>query len=465
MPRLRPMNNAIQDLYNRFRGVRPKAVVSHIQKNLGAYRELNPEEVRSEVLAAMGKAGQKEWESSVNNAIFRLRNVGVLSRPSEEEKQESRRRASRKGMQARWGKEFNSDLILDCISRQLANGVDASDINSIDIADILQKEGKQIDTLQASEIICALRASGKLKPLSQKTRARIAKIVNQRNIITKEKKALSERSSPRSKATRVRAFIEAFLKLGFKSSEISPRKVFNELRDKVSGLKIDDVYTAITNLRDKKILPQLTPEERVANWRESFSSRMAARKGTTKKEERTTLAKADLGSRQELTRRVEKRLMLRSAEPVSVAETRIPSTDRAEKIRKLMEAREKAKQADLAIAKFQEHCPELRDVGDSKVFYTILRSLMREVDPHTISELLLADGFKVGIVDVACVSLDFVALLHKINLKELSDLVSQTGFWKVSPICRDIMANYILKFEIPEFVLMSRRLRALGQRV
>lgn len=444
MPRLKLRKPTPKEVFKTFYGSKSRIVAKHIQENLGAYRKLNPEDVRSKVLASLGENAKKEMVHSVNQTVFRLRQKGVLPKIPKEDLLEFRSRMGKRGMQVRYGRtDFKSEVILKCVNRQLANGVDSSEINAFDTADILQKEGKEIYSSDVSNTLLYLRKKGKLKPLSQKARARVAEIVNIRNRATKLEMALSKYPPAwGSKSVRIRTFVSAILKLGFKPSEISPRKVFNELKDKIPNLTIDDVYTELIFLQDKQVLPKLTPQERYRNWRESL----------------------ELG-RTERGKKVRERRMQKpeQAEPQKAFE-RIP-VDRREKIRQLMEARDRMQKTDRAILAFQKSVPELEGVGDSKVFYTILRYLMNGTEPHSVAELMQGDGFKVGIIDVASVAHRFTSLLEQANSKELSNVVSQTKFWDTFSFCRDILASYVLRFDEPIYILISKRLKALGQRL
>ncbi len=490
LPRLRLKRPSTKDVFNSFCGKKSRVVAKHVEDNLSRYQNTPPENIKPQVMLALREKGLQDMGHSVGQTLFRLRQKGVLPKLSREDLIRLRKYAGRKGMEVKYNRtDFKSDVIKQHIRELLEQGVDSSEISAYDVLKKLQKDG--IDDISARHVgyvLYPMRKTGELKQLSNEIRKSINRDVVLRGHATKEKNALSNPFASRAKSIRLRAFIKAMLDLGVKPSEISARKVFDELKDKIPGLRIDDVWFVLNYLRKSEVLPPLTKEEKYKNWLESLKS------GVTERGRK--IVERQLQSPKPIEARVTDKKPIKSipavrkrgqqkkinSEAKELADTlrgltedlrkqkalkreRVLSVDRTEQIRKLMEAREMMKKIDSAIAMFQKYSPELKGVGDSDVFYGILYYLMKGTDPHIAAELIREDRFRVSVIDVACVANHFANLLHTLNSKELSALVSQTNFWSASPIWRDLLAKYVLKFETPLFVLMSRRLKELGQRL
>lgn len=407
--RLRIRNPTAQDIFNSFHGRKSNIIAQHIQKNIDTYKTLSPEDVKSKVLTVLRQTNSEVTEANVTKILFILRQKGVLPKFTEENMLEFRRRVGKEGMKVRWGNEFKSDIIHKFVLDLLAQGVDSSNISVRDVSNALLKKGIIVSSRVVTRVFNFMRKKGELEQLSQQARDRIASEVSQKGYATKERLALSNKPPVKgSKAIRIRAFVKAMLASGFELEKISHKALFGELKDKIKDLTIDDVYSVLSSLRKEKISLSLTSQPE---------------------------------------------------------QLRDVALDRKEKVIQILEARQRNKKIEEVVVALQKYFPKLETVGDSQVFYDILKYLLNGTKPESIILLMREKEQNLITLDVACVSQYFTLLLTKINKKEFTNLVDQTKFWEVYPFCSDIIKKSANRLNRHADDLVVRRLKALGQRL
>ncbi len=263
MPRLKIRNPTAKDVCQRFYGKKSKIIAQHIQRNIETYKTLSPEEIKSKVITALRQTNSEITENNVTQILFRLRQKGVLPKISEESMLEFRRRVGKEGMKVRWGDEFKSDIVHKFVIDLLTQGVDGSNISVRDVSNALLEKGIIVSSRVITRVFNIMRKKGELKQLSQQARNRIASEVSKKGYATKKRIALSKTPPVKgSKAIRIRAFVKAMLASGFELGKISHKDLFRELKDKIKGLTIDDVYSALSSLRKEEVLLSSTLDRR-----------------------------------------------------------------------------------------------------------------------------------------------------------------------------------------------------------